>query len=174
MTDDKIETNSANEAKDAANVKGFPPLYYLGSVGIGELIHRFVYPIPIELPGIGPLGALTTRICAGALVFVIGVAGLVATVRMFSKTDQTPDPWTPTKTVLSDGLYRFTRNPMYLCVAVLQAGLGIGLGDLWVIVMILPALVLVYLWAIVPEETYLEAKFGDAYREYKASVRRWL
>ncbi len=174
MTDDQGETKSANEAKDAAAVKGHPPLYYLTAVGIGELVHRLVYPLPIEMPGIGPLSPLVVRIGVGALVFVIALVGVVSLVRMFSKTDQTPDTWTPTKTVLSGGLYQFSRNPMYLLVAVAQAGLGIGLGDLWVVLLTLPVLVLVRFWAIAPEEAYLEAKFGKAYLDYKVSVRRWL
>jgi len=63
---------------------------------------------------------------------------------------------------------------MYVGMALLQIGIGVGLGNWWIIILIPVVLVLVYLTAIRHEEAYLERKFGSVYIDYKHSVRRWL
>ena len=78
------------------------------------------------------------------------------------------------KSIVKSGVYRYTRNPMYSGLGLGQLGLSVALGNLWVAVMLIPALGLVYLMAIRHEEAYLERKFGAEYRAYKSSVRRWL
>jgi protein-S-isoprenylcysteine O-methyltransferase Ste14 len=97
-----------------------------------------------------------------------------AAVGLFKKMEQDPKPWTPTPEIVSTGVYRFTRNPMYLGMALLQCGIGVGLANAWVIVLLPLTLAVVHLTAIRHEETYLERKFGKAYTDYKSSVRRWL
>jgi len=63
---------------------------------------------------------------------------------------------------------------MYVGMALIQIAIGIGLANGWIVVLVLPVLLIVYVTAIRHEETYLEEKFGSAYTDYKASVRRWL
>ena len=87
---------------------------------------------------------------------------------------QDPKPWATTPEIISSGIYRFTRNPMYVGMALVQIAIGIGLANWWVILAVPVSLVLVYLTAIRQEEAYLERKFGSAYTDYKMSVRRWL
>ena len=93
---------------------------------------------------------------------------------LFRRTSQDPKPWATTPEIISSGIYRFTRNPMYVGMALIQIAIGIGLANWWVIVAVPVPLVLVYLTAIRHEEAYLERKFGSAYTDYKMSVRRWL
>ena len=76
--------------------------------------------------------------------------------------------------LISTGVYRITRNPMYVGMALLQTGIGIGFANGWIISLVPPVLAIIYATAIRPEEAYLERKFGDPYTEYKRSVRRWL
>jgi protein-S-isoprenylcysteine O-methyltransferase Ste14 len=83
-------------------------------------------------------------------------------------------PWTSTPQIVSSGVYRFTRNPMYLGLAAIQLGIGVALGNGWIVALVPAVLAAVHVLAIRPEEAYLERKFGDAYRQYKRSVRRWL
>jgi protein-S-isoprenylcysteine O-methyltransferase Ste14 len=59
-------------------------------------------------------------------------------------------------------------------MALLQAALGIGFANAWIVALIPPVLVVVYLTAIRHEEAYLERRFGETYTAYKRSVRRWL
>ncbi|MCX5739319.1 MAG: isoprenylcysteine carboxylmethyltransferase family protein [Proteobacteria bacterium] len=74
----------------------------------------------------------------------------------------------------STGIYRFTRNPMYVGMALLQTSIGITWGNGWILALVPVVLVTIYTIAIRHEEAYLERKFGSTYLEYKRSVRRWL
>ncbi|UYN96018.1 MAG: isoprenylcysteine carboxylmethyltransferase family protein [Enhydrobacter sp.] len=72
------------------------------------------------------------------------------------------------------GPYRFTRNPIYLGMMVGQVGLAIAFDSLWLLVTLVPfALVLRY-GVVAREEAYLERKFGDDYRRFRARVGRWV
>ena len=114
-----------------------------------------------------------------ALVIAYGLAaiglGLVFSAGvLFRRSGQNPIPWTPTPSLLFRGPYRFTRNPMYLGMALFHAGWGVWLDNLWVVLLVLPALAIVHFTAVLPEETYLRAKFGEPYRAYLAAVRRYI
>ncbi len=63
---------------------------------------------------------------------------------------------------------------MYLSVAVVQAGIGLAVGNLWIVALVPPSLIAVHFLAVVREEAYLEEKFGETYVEFKSSVRRWV
>jgi protein-S-isoprenylcysteine O-methyltransferase Ste14 len=153
--------------RDGAAVRLPPPLVYLIAVIAGILLHAWILPLPFELT----LGA---RIGVAAAVAALGFAMMVGAVGLFKRTGQDPKPWKATPEVISTGIYRITRNPMYVGMTLLQTGIGIGLANGWLIALVPPVLVIIYATAIRPEEAYLEQKFGDPYIEYKASVRRWL
>lgn len=153
--------------KDGAAVRIPPPLVYLAGVIIGVLIHAFVSPLPMELAA-GWRIALTVAASVPAVVLLAGAIGL------FRRTGQDPKPWEPTPAIIHDGVYRFTRNPMYLGLAFVQLAIGAGLGNAWIVMLVPVVLGIVYVTAIRPEEAYLERKFEDEYRRYKASVRRWI
>jgi protein-S-isoprenylcysteine O-methyltransferase Ste14 len=108
------------------------------------------------------------------LAVLLGVAIGGNALHHFRRTGQDPKPWESTPEIISTGIYRFTRNPMYVGMALMQIGIGIGLGNGWIIALVPPVLVVIYMIAIRHEEAYLERKFGDTYARYKASVRRWL
>jgi len=99
---------------------------------------------------------------------------MIGAVKLFKRTGQDPKPWQPTPEIISTGIYRYTRNPMYVALALIQIAIGLGLANGWIIVLVLPVLIIVDITAIRPEEAYLERKFGAAYTDYKKSVRRWL
>ena len=154
------------EVKDGAAVRIPPPVLYIVAVvaGIGL---QFVWPLPIGLAG-GPRAALAL------LVALLGLPPVVAALRLFRDTGQDPKPWLPTPEIIRSGIYRFTRNPMYVGLALLQSAIGIGLGNLWILLLVPLVCAVVYSTAIRHEEAYLERKFGDSYLDYKKSVRRWL
>ena len=153
--------------RDGAAVRVPPPLDFLGAVIAGVLVHGFVAPLPMDLP-------LVSRIAAGTVVTAAGLAFMGLAMSLFRRTGQDPKPWATTPEIISSGIYRFTRNPMYVGMALIQIAIGIGLANWWVILAVPVSLVLVYLTAIRHEEAYLERKFGSAYTDYKMSVRRWL
>ena len=156
-----------DDAKDGATVRIPPPLVYLGAVVVGVLVHEFVAPLPIGLP-------LVLRIVVGAAAAVSSLVIMGSAIILFRRTGQDPKPWARTPEIISTGIYRITRNPMYVGIALLQIAIGIGLANWWVIIAVPVVLVVVYLTAIRHEEAYLERKFGRAYTGYKESVRRWL
>ncbi len=84
------------------------------------------------------------------------------------------NPYQPTTAIVTEGPYRFTRNPIYLSLAVLYAGLAVMANALWSLLLLLAVMLIIHYAVILPEERYLEQKFGEEYRSYKAKVRRWL
>lgn len=157
-----------DEAKsDAAAVRLPPPLVYLGAVIAGILCQACVAPLRLGL------GA-ALRIGSSALAVLIGLALLAGALGLFRRTGQDPKPWKPTPAIVSSGVYRLTRNPMYVGMAALQLGIGIGAENGWILLLLPVVLAIVYASAIRHEEAYLERKFGAAYLDYKRSVRRWL
>jgi protein-S-isoprenylcysteine O-methyltransferase Ste14 len=152
---------------DGAAVRFPPPLVYLIAVIAGVLLHAFVFPLPLGLPFSMQVGL---ALLAAVLGLVIGGSAF----GHFRRTGQDPKPWESTPEIISTGIYRFTRNPMYVGMALLQISIGVGLGNGWIIALVPPVLVLVYITAIRHEEAYLEGKFGETYTNYEASVRRWL
>jgi protein-S-isoprenylcysteine O-methyltransferase Ste14 len=105
----------------------------------------------------------------------IGLSGLlVAAILAFRRARTRPEPWKPSTALVVDGPYRFTRNPMYLGFTLIYAGIALLANSSWPFVL-LPGVLVVMQWFVIRrEERYLERKFGDAYRAYCASVRRWV
>ncbi|MGZ3442819.1 MAG: methyltransferase family protein, partial [Polyangia bacterium] len=150
-----------------ARVRFPPPLVFVALIAIGVGLRYVVLPPPL------PLGRMTLVVvgailAAGALLLGGSAFGL------FKKSGQNPKPWTPAPSLVLQGVYRFTRNPMYVSMALLQIAIGLMLANLWVIVLAAVSLLVVHYIAVLPEEAYLDEKFGESYRQYKKSVRRYL
>lgn len=156
-----------DNAKDGAAVRIPPPLVYLGAVIVGVIAHAFAAPLPIALP-------LGLTIIVGAAIAVSGLVMMGFAINLFRHTGQDPKPWVTTPEIISTGIYRVTRNPMYVGMALLQIAIGVGLANWWIIILVPIVLVIVYLTAIRQEEAYLERKFGAVYTDYRQAVRRWL
>ena len=75
---------------------------------------------------------------------------------------------------MTDGVYRFTRNPMYLAMALLYLGAALATDSTLTRALLPPLFASVQVGVVSREERYLERKFGDDYRRYRAAVRRWL
>jgi protein-S-isoprenylcysteine O-methyltransferase Ste14 len=142
-----------------------PPFVYLGSIVLGVLLH-LAWPVPLMRRPIGwPIGAA---------VVLVAVGLFIAAVRTFRGAG-TPVPGNlPTTTIVRTGPYRFSRNPIYLAFSLLQAGIALWVGSLWILITLAPALALMSFLVIPREERYLEARFRSEYLPYKASVHRWL
>jgi protein-S-isoprenylcysteine O-methyltransferase Ste14 len=154
-------------ANDTAGIRFPPPLYYLGGFVLGEAIHQFA-PIRLWAPP-----ALAPRVVGWALV-ALWAAVSVAAVTLLRRAGTTPNPAKPTTALVIRGPYRFSRNPLYVAVAALYLGAALLANSLWPLLLFPAVIALVRTRVIAREEAYLEAKFGDAYRAYKARVRRWL
>jgi protein-S-isoprenylcysteine O-methyltransferase Ste14 len=154
------------DENDGAAVRIPPPLVYLAALVVGGVLH-YLAPLALD-PG------FAARVGGGAISALAGVGLMAAAMGLFRRTGQDPKPWKATPEIISSGIYTRTRNPMYVGMALLQLGIGIGWANGWILALIPPVLIIIYLTAIRHEEAYLEGKFGDSYLEYKNSVRRWL
>jgi len=116
-----------------------------------------------------------SALLASALL-VLGIVIVALGLRAFRRSSTTVDPRFPENAsgVVSSGIYRYTRNPMYLGMLVVLLAWAAVLSN--VATLVVPVLFALYItrWQIVPEERALAAKFGAAYEAYRKSVRRWL
>lgn len=142
-----------------------PPLIYLLPFGTGLwLQHRL--PLPMAL------GRLAHWL--GWSLVGISCLGFALALVALWRAGTSVNPYRASSAVAAAGIYRFTRNPVYLADALLYVGAALVLKDLWSLLLLPLALVVVQKGVITREETYLERKFGEEYRQYKARVRRWL
>ncbi|GJM43167.1 MAG: hypothetical protein DHS20C21_00090 [Gemmatimonadota bacterium] len=159
----------AVQSNDAAAVRIFPPAVPLGVVVLGVVLHHLA---PIELDFSIPR---PERYWIGGLIVAGAVLGLgLPSVVMFRRGGQSENPWKPTTHIEERGPFRVTRNPMYVQMLVTCLGLAVVLMNWWVMILTPIGALLLRQLVILPEEEYLERKFGDSYRSYKSRVRRWL
>ncbi|MDP7322269.1 MAG: isoprenylcysteine carboxylmethyltransferase family protein [Bacteriovoracaceae bacterium] len=113
---------------------------------------------------------------ASCLVFLVGLVIALVAVLKFRKEDTTVDPRDPTKSerLVVTGVYRYTRNPMYLSFLLFLVSYGLFLGNLANLISLLLFILYMNLYQIKPEEKILLAKFQSSYRVYMQTVRRWL
>lgn len=117
--------------------------------------------------------ALPSRLI-GAILFIAGFALGFPALRGMLSANTTPNPHRPTTALVRGATYRFTRNPMYLGMLISYAGVSIFFQNPWFL-LFLPFLIWFFTsWVIIPEEKYLEEKFGREYLDFKSSVRRWI
>jgi protein-S-isoprenylcysteine O-methyltransferase Ste14 len=134
---------------------------------MGALIHSAVLPLAFPLPR-------SITLAAGGVLVVAAIALFAAAIRLFRATGQHPRPWLPTPSLIVEGPYRFSRNPLYVALTLAQLGLGLLLDDAWIVAFSAVSLGVVHFIAVRPEEAYLLERFGEPYRRYLASVRRYL
>ena len=154
-----------SEHKDHADVKIHPPILTLIFIAIAY-VAKWVVPIPFAVPGV-------LRLIGFALVvigFLCGVAAFLA----FRKARTTLDPHGKVSAIVTGGIYRFTRNPIYLGFLLMLIGLPLNSGSYWGVLLAPIFLLSMNSLVIEKEEAYLEKKFKDVYTSYKSRVRRWL
>ena len=156
-----------NSVERGAQVRFPPPLVFLIGVLLGVTCEYIVVPAPVPV-------ARAISAIGGICVLMAGL-GVVASARiLFTRTGQSPVPWKPTPALILKGPYRFTRNPMYLGVTLVEVGLGLAVNNLWISLFAVPALLAVHVIAVLPEERYLSERFGESYKVYLTQVRRYL
>jgi len=152
---------------DSAGVRLPPPFIYLGALLLGLVADRFV--------AVGYFGIDRWLLVAtGALLFAAGAVMMLAAAGLFRRLGTNIPPSRPTTLIATTGPYRWTRNPMYLGMALVYAGIAVGFAGAIALALLPLVLIVIQRQVIAREERYLEAKFGDDYRRYKAEVRRWL
>jgi protein-S-isoprenylcysteine O-methyltransferase Ste14 len=151
--------------KHGPGLKFPPPLLPLTLIGSGYLadIYR---PLPIREES----GLWLT----GLVVVIAAVCLVLIAVLQFLRAKTHLEPWQPTTFIIQSGIFRFSRNPIYLAFCIATPGCGLLLNSWWVLAAVLPLIYLLQQLVIRHEEIYLEQKFGETYLAYKRRVRRWL
>src|ERR1700722_13966457 len=152
-------------SKDSPDVISCPPLVFLGALIAGMFLNWFM-----------PLRSFTSEYfrITGGLLGLAGTLTAVWGVYTLRRAGTSVRPGQPVTALVTDGPYRFSRNPLYVALTIIYLGIVLSSGLVWLLVTLIPVLTLVH-WRIVRrEEVYLEARFGDNHRAYKSRVRRWI
>jgi len=164
MTGERI--GSLPEAPpDSPDVLTFPPVIFIVFYVIGYVTDR-AFPTDI-----GTAGA---RYAIGGALIACSAALVAWAVAHFVRAKTHVDVRKPAKALVTDGPYRLSRNPMYLAMTLLYAGFAVAFSLPITLGVLVPCLAVLHRGVIRREEIYLERKFGVAYRDYRARVRRWL
>jgi protein-S-isoprenylcysteine O-methyltransferase Ste14 len=151
-----------------AGVIARPPLIFLAGLLLGLAFDRLL-PWPFAVPGTDLVHWMT-----GGSMILVGLALATAGICNFSRA-ATPVPTNePTRVLVTTGIHSLTRNPIYLGMFLVYGGIGIAVGSPWILILTLPLAITIRYGVVRREEAYLKRRFGDAYRDYKARVRRWL
>jgi protein-S-isoprenylcysteine O-methyltransferase Ste14 len=143
-----------------------PPVFYLVALAIGIVLEYLLWPILI-------LGAPSKYVVAAVLI-ITSILIMPSVLRRFRRAATPFDVRKAASSLITDGPYRFSRNPAYVSLTMLYLGIGILLDNGWVLILAIPVILVMDLWVIRREERHLEAKFGEQYLHYKAIVRRWV
>jgi protein-S-isoprenylcysteine O-methyltransferase Ste14 len=159
-----------DEPRDNPGVIAPPPLIALATLVLGLALDWFLPSFILR----GIFG-FWTRLVLGGILIAAGLAIAIVAVRTFRRARTNVEPWKPALTLVTTGMFAWTRNPMYFALILLLTGIGIALGSDWMLVLVVPAALILHFEVVKREERYLEAKFGESYRAYMERVPRyWL
>lgn len=151
------------EHKDHADVKIHPPVLLLIHLVAAYLLNRL---LPFAFPNI--------LVWAGYLLVLVGLGLAFNAVTQFMRAHTTLDPHGSVSEIVTDGMYRFSRNPIYLGFLCLLVGFPFIFRSFWGLILSPLFIVLMNILVIQHEEAYLEKKFRERYVSYKSRVRRWV
>jgi len=149
---------------DTAGIAVPPPLIYLAFLLAGVGLNEWR---PVDL-----LSSLEQH-AIGGLLIAASFAIAIAAARKFRRARTPIDVRKPPTALVTGGVFGCTRNPFYVALAVLHAGIAVTIDNVWAFALVVPAVAVVDRWVIAREERFLERKFGADYLAYKARVRRW-
>ena len=153
------------DAADRPNTAHWPPIIYAATLVIAWIMQR-VWPLPNLLP--------QKAMMIAWLVLLAGLAIGVSALLHFRRVGTPFDPTAPARVLATGGIYRYSRNPMYLAAIICLIAIGLIAHWSWLILTVPFALVALVKLAIEREEAYLERRFGGDYLAYRARVRRWI
>ncbi len=156
----KIEDNSAKVAFP-------PPLVFVGFLLLGFVIDRIA-----GLDGL-PISR-SLLIFAGAAFIGLGIALIFGAVGLFRRAGTPPEPWREVTAIVTTGIYRATRNPMYVGMAAVTLGLALVCNSIGALILLPLSIIAIQTQVISREENYMRGRFGDTYAAYCKQVRRWI
>ena len=165
MTEHGDGRSKALAADATAGIRVHPPLLFAAALALGWAVGA-LWPLDWI--------AASVRAPLGIALVAAGALGLGAGIREFRRHGANPDVRTPVPAVIRTGIYRFSRNPLYVAMIAVTAGIGIWAGNPWILAALVPTVWILRRTVIDREEAYLAARFAEEYESYRAGVRRWL
>ena len=144
-----------------------PPILFLIGFGAAWLLDD---QVPLPFPGVGRV----VMVSAGVMVLITGLCVMIWGIAMFRKAMTAIFPNQPANELVTDGAYRYTRNPMYVGFTLVFIGAAFIRDSMWPLILLPLILGLLYLLVIRREEAYLADAFGEQYAAYCRQVRRWV
>lgn len=152
---------------NSAKVTFPPPLVFIGFLLAGLVID--------DIAGLDGFGLpLSLRLLLAAAMIGPGIALIFSALGGFRRAGTPPEPWREVTAFVASGVYRFTRNPMYLGMAAISLGLTVALESTAALLLLPIAIIAIRTQVIAREETYMQQAFGTPYSDYCKRVRRWL
>lgn len=169
MTDPDQNVLRNGTQRDSAAIRILPPAVPLLTVIAGIAMER-VLPSgsTFMLPG-----SLRYLLGGGIIVAAFYLLGFKA-LRVIHRSGQSENLYKTTTEIVQTGPFSLTRNPMYLQMVLICIGFSVSLSNIWIFLLTPICAVALHYLVIIPEESYLERKFGDTYLDYKRRVRRWI
>ncbi len=157
-------TDNLPKEIDSAGVVILPPYLFGGALAISLLFHLMI-----------PWQVLddNTSLAFGLIFLGSGMALLFMAFKGFKAANTPIPPNKPAQHLVQDGIYNYSRNPMYIGLFLIYSGIGLLFGIGWIWVFMPPLGVYIRFLVIPREEAYLERRFGDAYLSYCRRVGRW-
>ena len=141
-----------------------PPIICAVAVFVG-VIANIIWPLTT---------ISTTRYMLGGFLVVASLLVMPGILVKFRRVKTPFDVRKDPSVLITSGVYKVSRNPSYVALLVLCIGIGIIMSNLWVLICLIPAAIVIERFVISEEEYRLNKAFGEEYRVYKSSVRRWL
>jgi protein-S-isoprenylcysteine O-methyltransferase Ste14 len=158
---------NSTASTDSAAISIPPPIFFFVCLGCGILLEYFYPILLINLP-------LVPRVIVSGIFIMIAICFAVTGFFTLIRNKTTFDTSKSTSKIVTSGVYRFSRNPLYFSLLLLLSGVAILLSSFWLFLAI-PILYILFLFkAVKPEEKYLSQKFGEEYLYYSQKVRRWI
>jgi protein-S-isoprenylcysteine O-methyltransferase Ste14 len=151
----------------AAGVIAPPPVLFAAAWAAGAALNRF-----LPLPTVN--AASRARQVTGAILVAAGAALSASVVRCFSRAGTPVSPLSGSRALVTDGPYRYSRNPDYIGQTLIYAGTSMLANQWWPLLVLPFTLMLLTRGVIEREERYLARQFGAPYREYMERVPRWI
>jgi protein-S-isoprenylcysteine O-methyltransferase Ste14 len=158
--------NTTDAIADHPGVVVMPPLLYLG-VFLAVLVARWLAPLPI-------FATTPVAVTLGVSLAIVAIALAIWGRRTMVAAGTNVRPTRPATTIVSTGPFGFSRNPLYVALTLLYAGLTTAVNTWWGLVLLVPLLATMHFGVVLREERYLDRKFGDSYRAYRSKVRRYI
>ncbi len=155
-----------NGTADNAQVLVRPPLAWALAAIVG-IVLGWLVPLRFVPPAV-------PAVWLGGTLFVLAFALFAWAISTMTRAGSNVPTSKPSVSIVDSGPYRFTRNPIYLGMMLSLIGLAIAFDSLWSLIALVLFFLVIRYGVVAREEAYLERKFGEVYRSYRARVRRWL